>query len=189
MRRHARLLPSYVRPALLPLAAALVVVVPPTGMSMTRPMTRPVVVKPAVTLEDQVLAVLNRVRMNRGLRPLRRNPGLTTVAERHSVEMVRVGYFGHESPDGSAFWRRIERFYGPGIKSRDWSVGEVLLWQEQRVTARTAVKRWLESPPHRENVLRGSFREVGVAAVRSSDAPGVYGNRRVVVLTVDFGRR
>ena len=48
---------------------------------------------------------------------------------------------------------------------------------------------WLVSPGHRENLLGAAFREVGISAVRAVGAPGVYGHRRVVVLTVDFGAR
>jgi uncharacterized protein YkwD len=51
------------------------------------------------------------------------------------------------------------------------------------------VTAWLASPGHRENLLGPKYREVGISAVRAAGAPGVYGGRRIVLLTVDFGAR
>jgi uncharacterized protein YkwD len=135
-----------------------------------------------------VLTWLNFERVSNGLNVLRPSAPLRAAADRHSAEMVQNGYFAHESPDGSDFWRRIQRFYprkGPGI----WAVGENLLWSAQALSARRAVEEWLRSPEHRDNLLNRRFRDVGVAAVWAARAPGIYGQRRVVVLTVDFGKR
>ena len=84
--------------------------------------------------------------------------------------------------------KRIKGFYKPRSARRRWTVGENLIWRAERLSARAAVGAWLASPGHRENLL-GPFREVGISAVRALAAPGVYGHRRVVVLTVDFGAR
>ena len=146
-------------------------------------------VVPADELESAVLAELNVVRVEHGLRPLRLNHRLTAAADAHSREMVLSGYFGHESADGSGFASRIKDYYEPRAARRTWTVGENLIWQERRLTARAAVTSWLASPGHRENLLEPAFREVGISAVRATAAPGVYGKRRVVVLTVDFGAR
>lgn len=131
---------------------------------------------------------LNALRLESGLRPFRLDRRLSAAAKQHSLEMVRVGYFAHESANGGAFWRRIRRFY-PQAGSRRWVVGENLMWRAPWLSARIAVQSWLESPGHRENLLRRSFRDIGISAVRARAAPGVYGSRRVIVLTVDFGRR
>ena len=139
-------------------------------------------------LESAVLDELNLVRLEHGLRQLRLSPSLTEAADNHSLQMVKAGYFGHESPNGSHFARRIKGFYKPRAIKRKWTVGENLIWRTDRLTARAAVTAWLASPGHRENLLGPKFREVGISAVRAV-APGVYGHRRVVVLTVDFGAR
>lgn len=146
-------------------------------------------VLPADSLESAVLDELNAARAEYGLRPLRPDARLAIAAERHSLDMVESGYFGHESLDGSVFWKRIKRFYRPRTSSRTWAVGENLLWQTQGISARAAVRAWLRSPGHRKNLLRPKYRDVGIAAVRADRAPGVFGYRRVVVLTVDFGTR
>ena len=142
-----------------------------------------------VAFQAAVLDELNLVRLEHGLRQLRLSPSLTEAADHHSLAMVKAGYFAHESPDGSHFARRIKGYYKPRAARRKWRVGENLIWRTDRLTARAAVAAWLASPGHRENLLGRKFREVGVSAVRAVGAPGVYGHRSVVVLTVDFGAR
>jgi uncharacterized protein YkwD len=134
------------------------------------------------------LTWLNVERASYGLETLRPRAQLKAAADRHSAEMVQNGYFSHQSPDGSDFWQRIARFY-PRIGPRTWTVGENLLWSSRGLSARAAVLEWLNSPEHREILLNRQFRDVGIAAVRARRAPGVFGQRHVLVLTVDFGSR
>ena len=51
------------------------------------------------------------------------------------------------------------------------------------------MKAWMASPGHRENILAEDWREIGCASVRDDSAPGVYGGRKVVLITCDFGVR
>jgi uncharacterized protein YkwD len=162
--------------------AAVVALVPAVALGVDSPQ-----VSPANRLESAVLDELNLVRLEHGLTQLRLNSALTAAADSHSLEMVRAGYFGHESADGRHFAQRITRFYRP--RGGPWTVGENLIWRERQLTARLAVAAWMASPGHRENLLEPDFREAGVSAVRALGAPGVYEQRQVVVLTVDFGAR
>lgn len=52
-----------------------------------------------------------------------------------------------------------------------------------QVTARDVVAAWLQSPPHRANVLEPSFRDVGAARAR---AAGLLGDDDAVVWTATF---
>jgi uncharacterized protein YkwD len=98
------------------------------------------------------------------------------------------GFFAHDSPDGSQFWKRVRRFYGPsGYET--WSVGENLLWSSGRLDAAAALRLWMSSPGHRKNILTPRWREIGLSAVGVSSAPGVFGGRDVVIITTDFGVR
>jgi uncharacterized protein YkwD len=139
-------------------------------------------------LEVHVLRALNAARARHGLWPLRLSRALSTAAASHGLEMARDGYFGHPSADGAPFWRRVERFYPVG-GFRSWALGENLLWESPSVTGGEAVELWLRSPPHRANVLDAAFREVGVAAVSSPAAPGVYRGLPVTIVIADFGAR
>ena len=139
-------------------------------------------------LETQVLVELNGIRRRHGLTPLRLSRPLSTAADAHSRAMGRFGFFDHDSRDGSEFWERVQRYYGPdGYKS--WSVGENLLWSSGTLSAAAALKLWMGSPGHRKNILTARWREIGLSALEVRAAPGVYGGRDVVIITTDFGVR
>jgi uncharacterized protein YkwD len=139
-------------------------------------------------LEQAVVARINQVRRGRGLRPLRMNQRLAAAADFHSKDMGRRGYFEHDSANGTVFWRRIERFY-PSRGFRSWTVGENLLWASDSYGAAFAVREWMGSPPHRQNILSRGWREVGIGAVYFAEAPGEFRGRPVTILTADFGSR
>ena len=139
-------------------------------------------------LEQGVIAAINEIRRARGLRPLRSNARLAAAADFHSRDMARKGYFEHDSANGTAFWRRIERFY-PSRGFRSWTVGENLLWGSQTYGPAFAMREWMNSPPHRANILSREWREIGIGAVTVASAPGEYRGRAVTIVTADFGAR
>jgi len=138
-------------------------------------------------LEDDVLAEINNLRRSRGLATLRMSSALRRAADAHSGAMVVRGFFAHESSDGSAFWKRVARYYPR--RGGSWSVGENLLWSSPDIDAATALRMWLNSPPHRKILLTPNWREVGLSAVHATAAPGIYRGLEVTVLTADFGVR
>ena len=139
-------------------------------------------------LEDAVVARMNLVRRRHGLRPLHYNGRLRAAAVFHSRDMGRRGYFEHDSLSGTPFWRRIERFY-PSRGFRSWTVGENLFWASETYGAAFAVREWMNSPPHRQNILSRDWREVGIGAVHFANAGGEYRGHQVTILTADFGAR
>ncbi len=139
-------------------------------------------------LELGVLAQINAIRAEHGLVQLRLSRALTDAAQAHTQEMADDGYFAHESVSGAAFWQRIQGFYPP-MPTHSWSVGENLLWSSPDIDAESALTSWMRSPEHRRNLLDPRWREVGVAAVHDSDAPGVYDGLAVTIVTTDFGVR
>jgi uncharacterized protein YkwD len=140
------------------------------------------------SLEQAIVGRMNEVRRTRGLRPLRLNRGLRSASLFHSRDMGRRGYFEHDSISGTPFWRRIERFY-PSRGFRSWTVGENLLWGSDTYGADFAVREWMNSPPHRQNILSREWREVGIGAVHFARAGGEYRGRAVTIVTADFGAR
>lgn len=142
----------------------------------------------ATQLQVELLAQINSFRAAHGLVRLRVATGLTAAASAHSVQMARLGYFGHSSANGQSFSQRIAQSYSPrGFRS--WSVGENLVWGGPDIAAARAFRLWLSSPPHRANLLTARWREVGIGAVHSTSAPGVYRSGPATVVTVDFGAR
>jgi len=139
-------------------------------------------------LESGVLVDINTFRRAHHLTPLHLNVKLSAAALAHTQQMAQDGYFAHESADGSAFWKRIQAFYGSGPWAY-WSVGENLLWSSPDVTPARALEMWLKSPEHRANLMNPRWREIGVAAVHAAAAPGVYQGLDVTIVTTDFGVR
>lgn len=139
-------------------------------------------------LESGVLVEINSVRREHGLGALRLSPKLSAAARQHSVEMAKDGYFSHNSANGGTFDKRIIRYYSSAGR-RFWSVGENLLWSSPDVDAAGALRMWMNSPPHRENLLTARWREIGLSAVHVPAAPGAYGGREVTIVTADFGVR
>src|SRR2546430_5764601 len=86
------------------------------------------------TLNHQVLAAVNSFRVAHGLVPVRESKGLDSAARQHSLEMGKLGYFAHNSANGTSFWRRIQHYYGSRNYGQ-WSVGENLLWSSPTVSA------------------------------------------------------
>jgi uncharacterized protein YkwD len=139
-------------------------------------------------LEQGVLQEINDLRRQHGLVALRLAAPLSAAARQHSQSMALEGYFAHESSDGSPFWKRLRRFYSPTGYGY-WSVGENLLYASPDVDPHAALQLWLTSPKHRENMLTARWREIGLSAVHSEAAPGVFGGAPATVLTADFGVR
>ena len=166
------------------LAAMLVAVVAPSQGS-ARPGSS---ATPEAHLQSALLVQINSFRAAHGLARLRVSGALNVVADGHSAQMARLGYFSHDSANGQSFSARIARLYSPrGYRS--WSVGENLVWGGPDIGAGRAFRLWLSSPPHRANLLNARWREVGLGAVHSSSAPGVYRGGAATIVTADFGAR
>ena len=133
----------------------------------------------AVAVSGATLCLLNRERVGHGLRPLRSNPLLALAARRHSLDMVRHGFFAH----GDLVARLVHAGYFRGRRS--WTVGENIAWGTgSQSTPRSIVRLWMHSPGHRANILNGRFREIGIGIVAGGPVPGVGG---AGTYTTDFG--
>jgi uncharacterized protein YkwD len=136
-------------------------------------------------IRKAILCLHNEIRAQHGLKALRQNKRLRKAAVRHSRDMVVHDYFEHTTPKGATMLDRI-------LKSRyvredqGWVLGENLAWGTGVYgTPRGAVEAWMESPGHRENILRGAYRDVGIGVV-----VGVPGSNAVgATYTLDFGVR
>jgi uncharacterized protein YkwD len=115
-------------------------------------------------VESATVCLLNAERTSRGLTALRVNGRLREAAVVHSRDMVTNHYFAHEDQSGGAPEDRIAHAgylprYGP------WVIGENIAWgTDFLATPREIVRAWMNSPPHRHNILYADFRELGVGA-------------------------
>lgn len=140
------------------------------------------------SLNHELALAINGFRRAHHLPLLRLRTQLNSSARQHSVEMGTDGYFDHPSADGTAFWKRIARYY-PTTHYRYWTVGENLLFASPSIGARAAMREWINSPEHLANLKNKNWRDLGVSAVYVPDAGGVYGGNAVTIITTDFGAR
>jgi uncharacterized protein YkwD len=142
-----------------------------------------------VSTRDLVRATLcrlNQERTSRGMRRLRLNRRLSKAARRHADDMVRRYYFSHDSLGGGDFVSRI-RSTGYLSSAGSWFVGENLAWGSgERSSADRTVRAWMDSPPHRANILTRRFREIGIGVVLGAPVHGVPDG---ATYATDFGRR
>ena len=144
----------------------------------------------ADTLEAAVARKVNQVRRARGLRALKMTAPLQRAANDHAVNMARHGYFSHDWSNGTNFARWIRRYWPGRGEYRSWSVGENLYWRGPTITAAHVVNAWLNSPPHRRNLLGRSWRNIGVGAVQMTVGIGAYaGVPRPTLVAAEFGYR
>jgi uncharacterized protein YkwD len=106
----------------------------------------------ATSGELAIVRAMNAFRTANGVPPLRVGPVLTRAARAHSVDMARRGYFDH-----GAFVQRLRSF---GVRAP--YVGENLATGTRPLSARAIVRMWIQSPPHRQNLLDRGFRLIGV---------------------------
>ena len=157
--------------------------------SVATPSPAPTKVERRAALEAAVVVEMNRIRVARGLRPLRAAPALRTAARSHSQAMLDHGFFSHHSADGTAFNVRIRRYYTDRGFTK-WSVGEALMASQGRaVEASAIVAAWLESPSHRTIVLSPAWRDAGIGVLYAPSAPQTFGGTDAIVVTADFGLR
>ncbi len=130
--------------------------------------------------------LVNVERRRHGRSVLRGDGRLSRAARGHAREMVRHNYFAHDSRSGVSSTSRIVRS-GYTRRARRWSVGENIAWGAgQRSTPRAIVRAWMNSRPHRRNILSRSFNEVGVGAVPGG--PERRGHSTEATYVHDFGR-
>jgi uncharacterized protein YkwD len=130
------------------------------------------------------LCLLNEERARHGLAGLRQDGRLQVAAQRHSRDMVDRRFFEHDTPDGID---PQQRMLAAGYRSDNAFSGENIAWATgDKASPAAIVDLWMHSPPHREDILRPEFVDVGIgvalgapAHARSTDPPVTY--------TTDFG--
>jgi uncharacterized protein YkwD len=126
--------------------------------------------------EIEVMTLVNLERQINNLHPLQWDSSLYAAALGHSLEMAQQNYFSHTSADGRSAGTRISqagyswKTYGENIAAG-------------YATPEAVVAGWMNSSGHRENILRSSFCDIGVAyAYSASSKFGRY-------WTQDFGKK
>ena len=118
------------------------------------------------TAQAATLCLLNEERAARGLAALTSQPTLESAATAYSQAMVQQRFFAHVTPAGGTLDQRLAAYVG---SATNWTTGENLAWGGGTLATPAAiVKAWMESPAHRDNVLKATFKEIGVGIVGGS---------------------
>lgn len=153
--------------------------------------------RPDYTLSDLARRIhdqVNSVRTDRGYAPLQWSDSLAHIARLHSGDMATHGFFAHENPEGKNLTDRAEA-YGLSCASKNGSratrhLAENLFytypyrsyeitsdsvasrryyWKTPSEIAAEVVQGWLESPPHRRNLLGSKLRREGLGLAQAED--------------------
>ncbi len=105
--------------------------------------------------EIEMLRLVNNLRSENGLPPLRLNPNLNKACFNHSKDMADNNYFSHAGLNGSTFSQRaINAGYTGSPLGENIAAGGS--------TAAATFDQWKNSPGHRSNILNTNANEMGI---------------------------
>lgn len=108
--------------------------------------------------EQEVIRLVNEIRVKNGLKELTYNWELSRVARYKSQDMKDNKYFSHTSPVYGSPFQMMKSF---GITYR--TAGENIARGQKSPQA--VVNAWMNSSGHRANILNSSFTQIGVGYV------------------------
>ena len=111
--------------------------------------------------EADILAGVNNERLAAGLSPLRLDGALVAIARERSADMAAQGYFAHTSPTGETAFSLMDKYGVP----YSWA-GENLARNNypDAESVAIAMRDWLASPGHRDNMLNVHYTAIGVGS-------------------------
>ncbi len=122
-------------------------------------------------VERLVFDLTNRERHRRGLSPLDGDDVLAEISRRHSSDMLRRGFFDHVTPEGMTPAERVGADHRSlvGVTGENVWSGSGYDIEASASLARKIVDDWMESPEHRDNVLRSAYTHLGVGIAAEGD--------------------
>ncbi len=112
----------------------------------------------AINYENEVIRLVNEIRVKNGRGALAADWELSRVARYKSQDMKENRYFSHTSPTYGSPFTMMKNF---GITYK--SAGENIA-KGQR-TPQEVVNAWMNSSGHRENILNAAYTKIGVGYV------------------------
>lgn len=133
-----------------------------------------------------IVCEINALRGGRGLSALRANPLLAGAAQPFARDMASRHYFSHVTPGGVDLTARVRRT--GYLRGAAWSsVSENIDWGSSAFsTPLAATQGWMESSPHRKNIMDPGMKDIGVGIAQGAAWPG---GEQGVFYVADFGSR
>jgi uncharacterized protein YkwD len=120
---------------------------------------------------EQLIALTNRSRAAAGLRSLKVDSTLTSIARWRSKDMIRRDYFSHTIPGYGSVFKRLD------AKGYCYKVaGENIGWNTYPDGDATAAihQMFMDSSGHRKNILGRAWDVIGVGAYKGSDGKKMW---------------
>lgn len=111
------------------------------------------------TVESYIHTLINQIRIENHLPVLKMSSSLQRLAREHSRYMAENAYLGHGKDDGRDFKSRIEKSKIKGWRAVGENVGRSYGYRDN---AQTIVAGWMESRPHRKNILSQDYDTTGI---------------------------
>jgi uncharacterized protein YkwD len=120
--------------------------------------------------EREIFDLINQERSKKGLGELSWDADLSRLARAYSQKMARENFFSHYDGDGKAVDDRAKN-----MRIKGWSkIGENLFFCEGYDNPNAmAVRGWMKSPSHRENILDPDYTASGIG-VAVTDNGRIY---------------
>jgi uncharacterized protein YkwD len=113
-------------------------------------------------LEAAILNIINTIRVSNGLGALSPNQTLTDLARLRSQDMITRNYFSHYTPDGKNI-KHIFAEYGVTYINFGENLGRSN--PASSGTPEAFGNAWMNSPSHRDNMLKEYYRLIGVGVI------------------------
>jgi len=110
---------------------------------------------------EKLLQDTNNERLKQGLGPVKLNSTLSIAAQKKAEDMFADDYWAHIAPDGTTPWDFINgegysyTYAGENL-ARDFDDSDGV------------VQAWMNSPSHRDNLLRSEYEDIGFAVVNGN---------------------
>ncbi len=124
------------------------------------------------TLRKALYKAVRRARSSSGARHVEQDEGFETIARRHALDMVERGYMAHRSPEGDGPRERVYAIFPDfvGIAGENIAMRSIRPDEDADETALAAVEAWMDSPPHRKNMLDQRHGHVGIGVADNGKA-------------------
>ena len=140
-------------------------------------------------VERSIVHFTNKERRKRGLKSLVGHRTLIRAARGHSRWMARHNRMSHTGGGGSEPWHRAKRAGYPSeyVGENLWQTSgrsglawkSKFRWRSDWKLGQAAVITWMNSPGHRQNLLKSDYKHIGIGVARNK--------RGRIYLTQKFG--
>lgn len=130
----------------------------------------------ASVLPSVLTSLTNKEREDNKLSLVTENPLLVEAAKLKAEDMATREYFSHNTPEGRQPWYWLEMV---GYTYEEAGENLAVNFHDSK----DVVNAWMKSPTHRENIVKNSYSEMGIAM-----AEGVYKGQPAIYVAQFFGK-